>query len=87
MFKVTYTKDAYKTLEKIDRPQQKLLISWIEKNLLKTTDPRMLGKPLRGNLSNYWCYRIGTYRLIADIKDNEVTIVILNIGHRKDIYR
>ena len=87
MYEVTYTKKAYRNLKKIDKTQQIFIISWIEKNLVATKDPRTMGQPLKGQLGNYWRYRIGTYRVIADIRDNEVTIIVVNIGHRKDIYK
>lgn len=71
----------------MDRYQARLIISWVEKNLLNTDNPRRLGKALKGNYSEYWRYRIGNYRLIVDIQDEEILILILDIGHRKDIYQ
>lgn len=85
-YEVTYTKGALKSLRKIDKAQQKLIIAWIEKNLIHSEDPRALGKRLKGDLKMYWRYRVGSYRILADINDDEIKIIILNIGHRKDIY-
>ncbi|EAC6483444.1 type II toxin-antitoxin system RelE/ParE family toxin, partial [Listeria monocytogenes] len=64
----------------------KLILSWIEKHIEGTDDPRQHGKSLVGNRSGQWRYRVGDYRLIAEIQDNEVIVLILNIGHRRDIY-
>lgn len=85
-YQVVYTKKAIKSLSKIDQSQQKLIIAWIEKNLVHTEDPKALGKSLKGNLKEYWRYRIGNYRILADIDNDEIKIIIFNIGHRKDIY-
>ena len=85
-YQVVYTKKAIKSLSKIDQSQQKLILAWIEKNLVQTDDPKALGKSLKGNLKEYWRYRIGNYRILADINNDEIKIIIFNIGHRKDIY-
>lgn len=69
----------------IDKAQQRLIVAWIEKNLIGTEDPRALGKGLKGSLKAYWRYRVGNYRILADIDDDEIKIIIFNIGHRKGI--
>jgi len=85
-YNVVYTKKAMKSLKKIDKVQQRFIIAWIEKNLINTEDPRALGKGLKGNLKEYWRYRVGNYRILADIDNDEIKIIIVNIGHRKDVY-
>lgn len=87
MYSVKYTKSAVKKLKKLDKPTAKIITEWVKKYLEGTDDPRKLGKPLSGNRSNQWRYRKGNYRIIADIQDDEIIILILDIGHRKDIYR
>ena len=84
-YKIVYEKKTIKSLSKIDKAQQKLIISWIEKNLSNTDNPKVTGKALKGNLKDYWRYRVGNYRILADIKDEEIKIIIINIGHRKEI--
>lgn len=86
MYKVEYTPQAAKALKKLDRPIRALIISWIEKNLIGCSNPRQHGKGLTANRSGQWRYRIGDYRLIANISDEKVTILVLEIGHRRDIY-
>lgn len=63
-----------------------MIKAWIEKNLVGCENPRQHGEGLTANHSGRWRYRIGDYRLIAEIIENEVIILILNIGHRSDIY-
>ena len=86
-FKVAFESNAQKTLKKMDRYQAQIILSWIKKNLVDTENPRQHGKGLVANHSGEWRYRIGDYRLIADINDDTITILILGIGHRKDIYK
>lgn len=85
-YQVVYTKQAIKSLSKIDQAQQRMIIAWIEKNLINTENPKSLGKKLKGDLKEYWRYRVGKYRILADIDNDEIKIIIFNIGHRKDIY-
>jgi len=86
MFSVYYTPKAIKALRKLDRPTRALLLSWIEKNLVGCSDPRTHGRALSAESSGLWRYRIGYYRLIAEISDATITILMLNVGHREDIY-
>ena len=86
-YEVIYSKEAVKSLRQLDKGQIKLIYSWIENNLVNTTNPRTNGKPLKGNLKEYWRYRVGEYRIIADIQDANITIVIVNIGHRRQVYK
>lgn len=50
-------------------------------------NPRLVGKPLKGDLSGFWSARRGEYRVVYEINDDVVTVIILRIGHRRDIYR
>jgi mRNA interferase RelE/StbE len=87
IFKVEYTGEAVKTLKKLDNSIRSILIAWIEKNLVDCENPRIKGSPLQANHKGKWRYRIGDYRLICNINDNTVTILILSIGHRSEIYK
>jgi len=87
MYSVRLSENALKDLKKIDKHQAKLIIAWLKNNLEGCANPRQYGKPLGYNRKGEWRYRIGVYRLIADIQDNIVTIEIINIGHRKEIYK
>jgi len=85
-YSVRYSKNALRKLKRIDRRQAQIVIAWIEKNLIGCENPRLHGQPLRYDRKGEWRYRIGSYRLIADIQDNIVTIEIINVGHRREIY-
>lgn len=86
MYQVIYTAQALKSLKKLDKTQAKLILSWIEKNLINCTNPYTTGKAIKGNLAD-WRYRVGNYRLLCNIIDDKITIEVINIGHRKDIYQ
>ena len=86
-YTIIFEKKADKQLEKIDKTQQRIIVNWIIKNLEDTDDPRRFGKVLKGNLRNYWRYRVGDYRIIAEINDKDIKIIIIEIGHRKEIYK
>ena len=64
----------------------KMIKSWIQKNLIDSDNPRAKGKGLTANRSGQWHYRIGDYRLICHINDNELVILALSVGHRREIY-
>lgn len=86
-YNVLFSSKAKKELKKMEQKDALLLVAWIKKNLIETSNPRRQGKALSGELSDYWCYRVGSYRLIAEIFDDALTIHLINIGNRKDIYK
>ena len=75
-----------KEFRKLDKYTQKIIRAWINKNLVGCTEPRQHGKGLTANRSGQWRYRIGDYRLICKINDNELIILALSVGHRREIY-
>ncbi|WP_195985506.1 type II toxin-antitoxin system RelE/ParE family toxin [Clostridium sp. D33t1_170424_F3] len=85
-YRVEFTREALKALKKLDPHTALFITAWIRKNLEGCTDPRLHGKGLTANRSGQWRYRVGDYRLIAEIQDGKVVILILTIGHRRDIY-
>ena len=85
-YHVEFTKEALKQLKKMDKSNASLILGWIRKNLENCENPRIHGKGLTANRSGQWRYRVGDYRIIADIQDAKVIILILNIGHRREEY-
>jgi mRNA interferase RelE/StbE len=83
---VEYTVKADKMLRKMNKSVADMIISWIEKNLVNTRNPRQHGKALVGDLAGYWRYRIGDYRLICEIQDKRLIICVILAGHRSKIY-
>lgn len=84
---VRISDQALKELKKLDKTTQELIISYLEQRLEGCTDPRQYGEPLKGNLSGAWRYRVGQYRIICELHDNIVTICVLAVGHRRQVYK
>lgn len=85
-FQVLTTERFEREFRKLDRYTQRMLKAWIDKNLIGCTDPRQHGKALTANRKGQWRYRIGDYRLICDIEDEELVILALSVGHRREVY-
>ncbi len=75
-----------KEFKKLDRYTMKMIKAWIEKNLSGRENPRVKGKALTANRKGQWRYRIGDYRLLCLIEDEELVILALSIGHRREVY-
>lgn len=86
-YEVRLGKGAQKDIKKMDQNDARIIMSWISKNLVNCEDPYAHGKALTGNLKGKWRYRVGNYRLISNIDDEKVVILILEAGHRKEIYK
>ena len=87
IYELKYEVKAVNQIRKLDPATRNLIKTWIEKNLLNTDNPRQHGKGLTGTLSQYWRYRVGDYRILAEINDTEIVIIIVEVGHRREIYR
>lgn len=86
MYRIETTSRFEKEFKKLDKFTQKMIRSWISKNLADCEDPRSRGKALTADRKGQWRYRIGDYRLICLIQDDELIILALAIGHRKEVY-
>ncbi len=87
VWQVEITRTAEKQITKLARPAQKAIFQFLRERVLTAADPRQLGKPLHGDKKDLWRYRVGDYRLICDIQDDRVVVLVLRVGHRKDVYR
>lgn len=85
-YRVVFSQAAAREIRKMDKHVAAFILAWINKNLDGCENPRQHGKGLTANHSGKWRYRIGDYRLIADIQDDQVLILIVAVGHRRDIY-
>ncbi len=85
-YKVVFSEKSKKQLKKLDRHTAALIIGWLEKNIENCENPRIHGKGLVENRSGQWRYRIGDYRIICEINDEEVVVLVLEVGHRKEVY-
>ena len=86
-WKINYTDSALKELRKLDRQQARRIIEFMDGRVAVSDDPRAHGKALTGPLGALWRYRVGDYRVICDIQDSVLCVLVVKIGNRKDIYR
>jgi mRNA interferase RelE/StbE len=88
IWKIEYAKSVQKSVGKLDRQTQSRLRKYFETRLAVADDPRSLGRALQGpQFQNLWRFRVGDYRIIAQIEDDKVRILVLRIGHRREVYR
>lgn len=87
MWRLVFSKRAEKQLSKMDAGMRRIIVAWLLKNVDGCDDPRAHGKGLTGNLSGAWRYRIGDYRVLCDIRDDELVVLALEIGHRREMYK
>jgi len=73
-------------LKKLDRSVQVIVVKWIRKHLENCEDPKAFGKGLTANMKGYWRYRIGDYRLLVEIREEELIVVAISIAHRSEVY-
>ena len=85
-YEVRFSGKALKALKRMDRQKARLIFAWVNKNLNGTDNPRQHGKALVANKKGFWRYRLGDYRLIAEIDDNEIRIDLIHVGHRSEVY-
>jgi mRNA interferase RelE/StbE len=86
-YKIVSTAAFEKSLSKLNQDIAKRVIKWIIDNLENTTNPKSKGKQLRYNLKNYWRYRIGDYRLLVEIVENELVLRLITVAHRSKVYK
>jgi mRNA interferase RelE/StbE len=87
-YRVELSAEVARELGKLDRQQAKRILKFLHERVAKLDDPRSIGKALHGSrLGEFWKYRVGDYRLICKIEDDRLIVLVLSVGHRKEIYR
>ena len=86
-WRIEFHPDAAKELKRLDRTAAARIIRTLETRIATQADPRALGAALKGEHSAYWRWRIGDYRVIGRIEDARITILIIRVGHRREVYR
>lgn len=87
VWRVEFSQTAQRQIEKLDRPVQAAFVRYLRERVVASDNPRARGRPLRGEKKGLWRYRAGDYRIICDIRDSSKTVVVLALGHRKEVYR
>lgn len=86
-WKVKISDVAEKQLKKLDKSIQKRILDYLKDRINGCKNPRHFGEALKGDKSGLWRYRIGDFRIICEIQENELIVLTLAIGHRREIYK
>jgi len=78
---------AQRELDKLDKPIARRISRFLYERVAKLDDPRRIGERLQSTLSEFWKYRVGDYRIICSLEHNRLVVLVLRIGHRREIYR
>ena len=84
---IEYAETAKKQLRKLDKPAARRIVDFLDERVAPSDDPRELGKALQGSLGSLWRYRVGDYRVLCDIQDGVLTVLVLQVGNRREVYR
>ncbi|WP_243061595.1 type II toxin-antitoxin system RelE family toxin [Klebsiella pneumoniae] len=83
---INYSDRALKSLRKMDKQNARRIVDFMSLRIAVAADPRQSGKPLKGELGEFWRYRVGDYRVLCEIRDDELVILAATIGHRLEVY-
>ena len=86
VWRIEVTETARKQLAKLDHPVRSEIVRYLRERIQTDEDPRRYGAPLRKGLAGRWKYRVGNYRLICQIQDEKVLVLVLMVGHRSKVY-
>lgn len=87
-WKIEFDPAASKELNKLDSQVIKRVLRFLHERVARLDDPRSIGEALKGaRLGEFWKYRVGDYRIIARIEDGKLTILVLKLGNRRDVYK
>jgi mRNA interferase RelE/StbE len=86
-WKIVLTETVEKQMDALDRAVRRRVLAFLQERLAGLPDPRLIGEPLTGPRKGHWRYRIGDYRLICKIIDKELVVLVLEAGHRREVYR
>ncbi|MBX2808110.1 MAG: type II toxin-antitoxin system RelE/ParE family toxin [Cellvibrionaceae bacterium] len=83
---VEFDDAAAKELRKLDKQAQRTILRYFRERIATDDNPRRFGKPLARELAGLWRYRVQNYRMICAIKDDKLEVLVVQAGHRKDVY-
>lgn len=86
IWKIEWDDRARKELRKLDPPVQKEILSYLRVRVAGSANPRVFGQNLSGNKAGLWRYRLGNYRVVCRIEDDILVVLVLGVGHRKEVY-
>jgi len=85
-WKVELSATAQKQIKQLDKPVSRRVLAFIHERIGRLDDPRQIGARLQGTLSEFWKYRVGDYRIICSLEHDRLVVLVLRVGHRREIY-
>ena len=87
-WRIEFEDAALKELAKLDKPVARRILAFLRERVAVLDDPRSVGEALKGSkLGEFWKYRVGDYRVIANIEDGALRVLVLKVGNRREVYR
>jgi len=88
VWRVEFSAGVEKSLKRLDPQEVRRILSFLHQRVALAENPRLVGQALKGSeLGQFWKYRVGDYRVIADLQDSKVTVLVVRIGNRREVYR
>lgn len=84
---VEFSASAKRQLARLDRQWQAAILDYLEDEIATLENPLSRGKPLVGDRKGFWRYRVGDYRILCELRDDELVVLVLVVGHRRGVYR
>lgn len=85
-WRVEFDRDAAKEFRKLGEPARRTILRYLRERIATAEDPRRFGKALAGEFAGLWRYRIGDYRLIVSFEEDRLVVLVLRVGHRREVY-
>lgn len=87
VWKVEITPEAHADIKKLGTAEAQRILKFLFDRVQSRENPREIGESLKGNLREYWRYRVGNNRILCRIEDEKITVFVIKIGNRREIYR
>jgi mRNA interferase RelE/StbE len=85
-WRVEFDRDAARDLRKLGATAQSEILAYLRRRIATTDNPRRFGRPLAGELKGLWRYRVSDYRIVAKIEDDLFIVLVVTVGHRREVY-
>jgi mRNA interferase RelE/StbE len=87
VWRVEFDRAAARELRKLGVEAERRVLAYLRTRIASSADPRRLGQPLTGDRQGFWRYRVGDYRIVAAIEDERLVVLVVTVGHGREVYR
>ncbi|MBY5269432.1 type II toxin-antitoxin system RelE family toxin [Spiribacter salinus] len=87
VWRIEYLRSVRKAVEKLDPAERRRIRTFLERRIATRDDPCDLARPVKGEAEALWCFRVGDYRIISEIRDDTLVVLVVRVGHRREVYR